>query len=445
MGSEVRSSSASQINATQQLNVPEEESSPVTMEAPAVEIPANIRSNFQTMLGDLGFDGQMRQLEFQKMFPPNGGSISPNLFADPVVHADSSPAPTTAMKVAEFSAKLDAAKVPQKLKEELMALTKNRPGIDVRILIQNSEAALKSSDPATALKSVVLQTRADDYYESFNATYNINGAEVQATPHFRMSDGMSGPKGRTSSSDVQDDLNTLIAKKDKGHYNDSMIKAIHGTAYGRATPQQVKMVTESLIRSGQYEVAQKKHPGLSESETIRMMQWDHGVGIDCAGYVQQAFMAVHKGGRDDFKFKDFGSEDLMSLKGNPKFVQVKPQDVRPGDLIALDKPPGEAVGHTVLVRDQHLMTPTELGKYKDPDGFAKADDKVHVYEIDGSFGGGEFGDHGGLVRKTWMYNERTSQWAEIAPDDLGNDKLQVSQTNGPYNHPMNGIYRPGAK
>jgi hypothetical protein len=91
------------------------------------------------------------------------------------------------------------------------------------------------------------------------------------------------------------------------------------------------------------------------------------------------------------------------------------------------------------------LTPAELGKYKDPDGFAKPGDKVHVYEIDGSFGGGEFGDHGGLVRKTWMYNERTSQWTEIAPDDLGNDKLQQSQTNGPYNHPMNGIYRPNGK
>jgi hypothetical protein len=176
-----------------------------------------------------------------------------------------------------------------------------------------------------------------------------------------------------------------------------------------------------------------------------MMQWDHGVGIDCAGYVQQAFMAVHKGNRASFGFREFGNEDLMSLKGNKHFNKVNPQDVKPGDLIALDKPQGESVGHTVLVRDHHQMTPAEMSKYKDTNGFMKAGDKIHIYEIDGSFGGGSRGEHGGLVRKTWMYNERTKQWAEPGMDENGNDVYEMSIENGPYNHPMNGIYRPTGK
>ena len=221
--------------------------------------------------------------------------------------------------------------------------------------------------------------------------------------------------------------------------------AIHGVAYGRATPEQVKMVTESLIRSGEFEEAQKKHPGLSDSETIRMMQWDHGVGIDCAGYVQQAFLAVHGGSRADYGFRTFENEDLMSLKGNKHFAQVKPQDVRPGDLIALDNPPGDRVGHTVLVRDRHVATSAEMSKYQDPDSFSKSGDKVHVYEVDASFGGGYTGDRGGVVRKVWMYNETSGKWAEIVKDDSGDEKIQISSMNGPYNHPMNGIYRPKGK
>jgi hypothetical protein len=88
------------------------------------------------------------------------------------------------------------------------------------------------------------------------------------------------------------------------------------------------------------------------------------------------------------------------------------------------------------------MTSQEIGKFQDPDGFVKPGDKVHVYEVDASFGGGPVGDHGGLVRKVWMYNETTGNWAETVKDDSGDEKLQKSQTNGPYKHPMNGIYRP---
>jgi len=318
----LRSSTAPQVNATQQVNVPEEESSPVTLETRAADVETPVRSNTQTMLGELGFDGQMRQLEILGLFPQVGSPIPASLFTDPMVHAQSSPVPTVAQLVAALPAKLDAAKIPPKMRDELMEIVKNKPGIDVRILVKNAETALKSSDPAGAVKSLILQTRTDDYFESFNATYNINGTDVQATPHFRMTDGASGPRGRTSSVNVQDDLNILISKKDKAHYNQAMKSAIHGVAYGRATPQQVKMVTESLIRSGQFEVEQKKYPGLTDSETIRMMQWDNGVGIDCAGYVQQAFMAVHGSGRADFGFKEFGNEDLMSLKGNKHFAQV---------------------------------------------------------------------------------------------------------------------------
>ncbi|MCI0415901.1 hypothetical protein L0222_24255 [bacterium] len=237
------------------------------------------------------------------------------------------------------------------------------------------------------------------------------------------------------------DLTTLLGRHIK--LTPELRTAIGAVAYGRATADQIKMVTDGLLKSGQFKVAKAMHPGLSDAETIRMMQWDHGVGIDCAGYVQQAFMKVHGGGRGTFGFKTFGNEDLSSLKGNPNFTQVKPVDIKPGDLIILDPPHRGEVGHTVLVRDRHLASADELKKFQDPNSFAKSGDPVHVVQVDASWSAGEDGLlSGGVQSRIWLYNEKTGKWADVMPDGKGGFTVLTSDRNGPYNHPMNGIFRP---
>jgi len=223
-----------------------------------------------------------------------------------------------------------------------------------------------------------------------------------------------------------------------------MHEAVKFVAAGKPSAAQLKMVTDALIKTGQFEEAKKKHPGLSDSETIRMMQWDHGVGIDCAGYVSQAFVGVHGGTRAKFGMQSVNDESLMYLKGNRNFVQVKPQDIRPGDLIALDKPKPGDVGHTVLVRNHHIATPEERNSFVHAEsGFEKRGDKIHVYEVDASWGaGGEGKLTGGLQRRIWLFNETTGKWGEANPDKDGDLEVTVSSRNGPYDHPMNGIYRP---
>jgi len=64
--------------------------------------------------------------------------------------------------------------------------------------------------------------------------------------------------------------------------------------------------------------------------------------------------------------------------------------------------------------------------------------------VDASWGAGQSGKlEGGVQRRIFIYNETTGKWGEAdKPDKDGDFEVRPSTTNGPYNHPMNGIYSP---
>ncbi|MCI0414619.1 hypothetical protein L0222_17720 [bacterium] len=412
-----------------------EKTTPAKQQSETTESNGTARSNANAMRGDLGFSGQINQMVLENA----------------VLQADADPNAANNLRVNTLPPQLEKANVPKNVREDLLKQMSGKSGPELKQLLDKTDKALASKDPAGEVKSVVLQGKVDAYMDSFNSTYEIGGKKVEATPHFRMTDGASGPAGRKETSQVRADLQKLIEKHDKGKpkdqqlWNKEMHDAVRFTAAGKPSADQVKMVTDALIKSGEFEKAKAKHPGLSDSETIRMMQWNHGIGIDCAGYVSQAFVEVHGATRGKFKLQSVSDENLMYLKGNPNFTQVKPADVRPGDLIALDPPTKGDVGHTALVRDHHIATTaeqnglTDLGAQK----FSKDGDKIHVYEVDASWSAGPDGSlKGGLVRKTWLFNEDTGKWALTRPDGKGGLEINTSSMNGPYHHPMNGIFRP---
>lgn len=397
------------------------------------------------MRGDLGFFGQMNEMILRNALPDGGSPLLNSSVAQAAPGAD-----PTAIRLKMLPAELDKANVPKNVRDDLLAQLSSKSGADLKQALDQTDAALKSKDAAGEVKSLVMQGKVDSYFQSFNQTYEVNGKKVQATPHFRMTNGASGPAGRTQFSQVRADLQKLMQTHDKGKpkaeqlWNKEMHEAVKFVASGKPSAAQLKMVTDALIKTGQFEEAKKKHPGLSDAETIRMMQWDHGVGIDCAGYVSQAFVGVHGGTRGKYGLQQVNDESLMYLKGNRNFTQVKPHEIKPGDLIALDKPKPGDVGHTVLVRNHHLATNEERNSWVHlDDGFAKRSDKIHVYEVDASWGAGASGDlAGGLQRRTWLYNETTGKWALTWPESDGSLEVRTSNMNGPYDHPMNGIYRP---
>jgi hypothetical protein len=117
--------------------------------------------------------------------------------------------------------------------------------------------------------------------------------------------------------------------------------------------------------------------------------------------------------------------------------------------MVLDPEGGFGVGHVVMVQDRHAMTDAEKVNFPGIEAFAKPGDKVQVMVVEGSFGGGGYGDpaRGGVQRRTFIYNETTKQWADMRRDwgRTSEPSVHISTANGPYDHPLNGIFHPKGK
>jgi len=318
---------------------------------------------------------------------------------------------------------------------------------------------VNAASMAAPAKTADVKNKIDTYFDRSNIEYTLpDGSKVRALPSFRMNS--RDQAGGDSGTFFEGQLTRVLKPKDP-----AFKRAIHMVAYGRGTPEQIKQVTQALIDKGGVAAVKKmwERKGetefraafpntawpLSDADAVKLLQSSMGAGIDCAGYVQQEFLAVHGGSRADYGFQSIGEENLSSLKGNSHFKKVTPTDAKAGDLMILDPPAGENVGHTVMIQDRHVMTDAERANYPGIDRFAKPGDKVQVFVVEASFGDGGNGDpaRGGVQRRTFFYNETTKQWADIRRDwdRPSAPTVHISSTSGPYDHPLNGVFRPKAE
>jgi len=312
--------------------------------------------------------------------------------------------------------------------------------------VADSAAKLLQQARAQLAADQKIQARMDAYFNGFYGKYKVNGVEVSVAPFFRMTDGAAG-----GSEAMKEKVFAVTGRR-----NDAFSWAVHCCAYGRCTPAQLQMVTQALIDKGKLDEVRAKYDAmdatefakwhgsaprpLSDENAIKLMQYDYGLGIDCAGYVQQAFQAVHGGSRKSWSFHErIGWERLDNLRENRNFERsTTPVNARPGDLIFLSPPKGDTIPHTVLVRGRDVLHADET-RALDPDAkFAKTTDTVHRIEVHGSWGAG-YGDlnRGGLQTRSFLYNETKGKWAD------GKGGVAVHQPDGPYGgHPVESIYHP---
>jgi hypothetical protein len=210
---------------------------------------------------------------------------------------------------------------------------------------------------------------------------------------------------------------------------------------GRGTPEDVRLVTQALIDRGKLGPVTEGH----ESEAIQALQWKYGVGLDCAGYVQRAFFAARGQTGTPAERAALGmsaravDENFAHVPNNPKFKSVPISAARAGDLVLLGAPAGESVGHVVLVRSNTPLSQLDATQMGIPAGTFIG--PIRRFEVDSSWGAGESGTHGGVQRRTWLFDELTGRWASWNPATKTAD---FSTEKGPYNHPLTGIYRPKA-
>lgn len=307
-------------------------------------------------------------------------------------------------------------------------------------------AALPEPDRDTPAADAGVQSRIDEYLDHVAAEYTLpGGGKVRARPHFRINGGHSGPDNcradrrldtRSKKTEcIKEFIKQAIRAHDRKLHTVGMGWAIHFAAYGRGSAEGIRQITQALIDAGKLDDVKKKYPSAStDVDAVRMLQWEFGYGMDCAGYVQLAFLFAWEGARNDsaalrekYGFRSLGNENLYSLASNNKFKKVKYHEAEPGDLLILNAPQGDDAGHTVLVR----------GRAPAPKGLG---DNVHILEVDASWGAGPSGNPstGGVHRRKFAYNADTGKWGDVQADGG-----VVWNEIGPYkNHPVQGMYRP---
>lgn len=312
-----------------------------------------------------------------------------------------------------------------------------------------------TGSPATRRKATdaeIIQGRLDDFRDRFSGPYHVDGATVAARPMFRMN--------------TPDAYNQHLLQKNRPALEAACAKArlqiaMNDCIAGRGSPEQLVRVTQALIDAKRLPPDDAEHTTVESR--IRLMQWQHGIGVDCAGYTQRAAAFVHGSDGRVFDAKSMG-DIFTPMRHDPRFVRIAPADVRPGDVIHLDPPRAGAVGHNVIVQAHSQITVAELRALaaigpgvvaRDKDGnvvvdfsentrlFLAGTGPFHRYSVDSSWGAGERGnDYGGFRRDTWLYDESSGRWATFTP---GDPRLLYCDPRGPQGEPFAGAYRPASE
>jgi cell wall-associated NlpC family hydrolase len=208
---------------------------------------------------------------------------------------------------------------------------------------------------------------------------------------------------------------------------------------GRGSPGGIHALTQSLLDLGALPKPSSPDaelPGLVDQ--IRTMMFQHGIGIDCAGYVQQAYLHAMRIDAATAHFASPTFEDLSNLgaRGYKRIEDLAA--VRPGDLVVLGQPAGQP-GHRAIVYDQHPATASDLAMLaaNGPEAAALASSgPIRIFEVDSSWGCSGNPLIGGVRRETWWYAETNKTWGWLEQGPARQRLFATADT--PLAHPFTG-------
>lgn len=287
---------------------------------------------------------------------------------------------------------------------------------------------------------VAAQQKLDAFRESMTGTYQtVDGKELKVATPFQMDDGYPNQHAYLDPT-KSDHLRQRNVAAQRAQLDP---EAYGRVVCGRGTPAEIHALTQALLDA--------QPPGsVATAAQLRQLMFDNCVGVDCAGYVQQAYLSVTGQTRAQAGLGKIVNESLSNL-GQRGFARVGAVgDLRPGDIVVLAAPAGDRVGHRTIVYEQRIATASDMRSLlasQHPMQIAFAiGGPLHVIEVDSSWGCGVVvgrhvegrAERGGVAREAWLYNESTRQWASWSPVD---QTFWVS--DGPYGHPLDGFFREG--
>ena len=297
-----------------------------------------------------------------------------------------------------------------------------------RSLVRGSTRARPTANAAPS--SAAIQSKLNRFMARAASPYRMAGKDVRALPAFRMNGGMNQGKASEYVARIQRALAPDVFRKvaaDVGH-----------VTAGKGSPEQLHRVTQALIDS-----PIGKHYSATETG-LRQLMWDHGIGMDCSGYVHHAFLAARGVAAEGAARFGLGDPLVSGLQApsSSVFARVEPRNARPGDLIVLTNG-SDGTGHKVIVFARHEVPPgTQMHERTSKAFGGSANSRIHLLEVDSSWGAGGQPERGGVQRRVWAYDEGSRRWASLEKDSRGQWHAFASQKLGPYDHDLQGIYRP---
>ncbi len=263
--------------------------------------------------------------------------------------------------------------------------------------------------------------------------YMVGGKQLSVAPAFRMVGGMNQESPSAYVARIHRELSP-------GAYQ-AVARDLGAVTAGKGTPEQIKRVTQALIDSP----AGKRYPATESG--VRRLMWDHGIGLDCSGYVHHAFLAAR--GASGVQAARFGLGDPLTsglqAPSSRVFRRVEPAAVRAGDVMVLTNG-ADGTGHKVIVYARHEVPPGTEMHARIARGLGDTPkSRFHLIEVDSSWGAGGNPEHGGVQRHAWAYDEGSGRWATLVKDGRGQWQAFASDKAGPYDHDLKGVYRPRAE
>jgi hypothetical protein len=301
--------------------------------------------------------------------------------------------------------------------------------------VDTARTALVSPTLGNA-RDAAVQQQLEAFRARFAGPYQVDGAAVNAQPMFRMN-VKNAANAKTAAAHAPE-LAQICAKA-------GIASACGPARVGRPSPEQLVKVTQALIDAGKLPPPDAAH--VTVTDRIRGMQWEWGIGVDCAGYTQQAAAEAH--GPAGALFKQNLMGDIFSgMQKDMRFAGVDIAHIRPGDVIHLDSPKHGEVGHNVICFSHSTLDPAVRASLlaarttgDEGKAFLRGAGPFHAFEVDSSWGAGEGSMVGGFRRDTWIYDESTFTWASYPSGQRGQPLLPHPMT-GPQDELFGGAYRP---
>lgn len=281
--------------------------------------------------------------------------------------------------------------------------------------------------------------RLNDFRQKMGGPYEVNGKQVFVSPAFRMNGGMN------QLAKPEDYLPRIVRALGPKTYRE--LRPVIGTVVaGKGTPDELRRVTQALIDSPAF----AKYSSMPPKQAVRELMWHFGIGMDCSGYVHRAFLYSRGSGPDDAAPSSkygLGSALDSKLQHMPThaFKRVSPANARAGDIVVLTNGP-DRTGHKLIVYDHDRLGPGgAMHRVLERDLGSSATARIDMFQVDSSWGAGGEPMQGGVGREFWAYDEGSGKWATLVKDDSNHWHAFASDKSGPYDHDLQGFYRPKAE